>query len=85
MEGDIRTIHRMAEETQRKIKEDTDKQQSQDLQNHSTTKTALQEEVAAMKKSLLEVTTANKEAEQKLRKVSMLVAMSVHQCLFGCC
>ena len=72
VEGDIRTVHRMAEETQRRIREDTGKQQSLELQNYNTKKSALEEEVAGLKKSLLEVTTSNRESEQKLRKVGYM-------------
>lgn len=69
VQADIRTVHQLAEETQRRIREDATTHQSQDLETHKTKKTALEEEVAALKKSLQETTANNRETEQKLRKV----------------
>lgn len=62
-------MHRLAEETQRRITEDAANHRSQDMQNHTAKKSTVQEEVTALRKSLLETTTPNRESEQKLRKV----------------
>ena len=66
-------MHQLAEETQRRIREEADNQQSHHVTTHNTNQTKLEEQVASLRKTLQETTIANREEEQKLRKVCFLL------------
>lgn len=82
MKSDIRTQERVTNDSQRRLKEDAARQQSQAQQTFTNKKTKLLEEIVTVSKSLQEARTANKEKEQSLRKVSSL--NTVVLCFTGC-
>ncbi len=62
-------MDRLARETQRKIEEETMKNETQDNTDYELSKQQLMEELNNTKKTLQETSITNKEIEQNLRKV----------------
>ena len=67
--SEIKTVDKLAKETQRRIEDDTTKHEGQNQQNYDNKKIKLREEISILKKSLQETVLANRETEQQLRKV----------------
>ena len=67
--SEIKTVDKLAKETQRRIEDDTTKHETQNQQNYDNKKIKLREEISILKKSLQETVLANRETEQQLRKV----------------
>lgn len=66
---DINTVIKLAEDTNRRVRADTSKQQSVDEKGHEERKIKLQEDIAKHKKKLQEEIVTHREKEQELRKV----------------
>ena len=77
MQTDILTVHQLAEETQRRIREESDNLETHHVNTHKTNRTQLEEQVASLKKTLQETTIANREEEQKLRKVCITAQICI--------
>ena len=62
-------VDKLAKEVQKKIEDDTNKQEANSLKLHDGQVSKLNEEIGILKKTLLEAKAANKEIESQLRKV----------------
>ena len=65
----MHSVDRAAKEVQQKLMDEAEKQVALDKEAHSNSASQADGEIAAAKKTLLEIKLANRENEQLLRKV----------------
>ena len=68
--SEIKTVDRIARETQRKIEDEAVKIESQETAHHKSSKKQQEEELESIRKSLQETVSSNRDIEQSLRKVT---------------
>lgn len=66
---EIRVVDKLAKEVQKKLEDDTNKQEANNQKLHDGQVSKSNEEIGILNKTLLETKAANKEIESQLRKV----------------
>ena len=75
--SEIRTVDKLARETQRRIEDEASKAENEENAQFDSVKTNSSSELATLRKKLQETVSSNRESEQELRKVSKCMGWDV--------
>jgi len=83
LKSDISTVDKLSKEANRRVQNDSTKQQAQDAADYKNRKDKLMAEITQLRKTLNTTVATNRESELQLRKVQQyIIVVPSDYCLF---